>query len=209
MNTITAPAVRAQCDRADRVTRSLLGYGIIAGPMYVLISLAQAVTRDGFDLARHEWSLLALEQHEIAHLSSLSSVPVNTHSGDPSADHDHGCGKGKIGGLTTTARGDGGEAGEKDNSDEPRRSSPPPPILGGRPSREYEAGRTQAGEAEDRYAEVGEPVPADFARPFWRADREAQCRISPEHSRRDQAHTVATDEPGTPHRSRTASQRSA
>jgi hypothetical protein len=27
--------------------------------MYVLISLGQAVTRDGFDLVRHEWSLLA------------------------------------------------------------------------------------------------------------------------------------------------------
>ena len=59
MTTITAPAVNAQCAPAERVTRSLLGYGIIAGPMYVLISLAQAVTRDGFDLVRHEWSLLA------------------------------------------------------------------------------------------------------------------------------------------------------
>ena len=59
MTTITAPAVNAQCTPAERVTRSLLGYGIIAGPMYVLISLGQAVTRDGFDLVRHEWSLLA------------------------------------------------------------------------------------------------------------------------------------------------------
>ena len=47
MTTITAPATNAECTPAERVTRSLLGYGIIAGPMYVLISLVQGVTRDG------------------------------------------------------------------------------------------------------------------------------------------------------------------
>jgi hypothetical membrane protein len=45
---------------ADRVTKSLLGYGVIAGPIYVVVSLAQALTRDGFDLTRHAWSQLAL-----------------------------------------------------------------------------------------------------------------------------------------------------
>lgn len=45
---------------ADRVTKSLLGYGVIAGPIYVVASLAQAVLRDGFDLTRHAWSQLAL-----------------------------------------------------------------------------------------------------------------------------------------------------
>jgi hypothetical membrane protein len=59
MTTITESPVDAQCNPEERVTRSLLGYGIVAGPMYVLVSLAQAVTRDGFDLTRHEWSLLA------------------------------------------------------------------------------------------------------------------------------------------------------
>ena len=42
-----------------RVTKSLLGYGIIAGPFYVVVSLAQVLTRDGFDLTRHAWGLLA------------------------------------------------------------------------------------------------------------------------------------------------------
>jgi hypothetical membrane protein len=41
-----------------RITKSLLGYGVIAGPLYVAVSLAQALTRDGFDLTRHAWSLL-------------------------------------------------------------------------------------------------------------------------------------------------------
>ena len=53
--TATAPV----CDPDTRVTRSLLGYGVIAGPFYVAVSLAQALTRTGFDPTRHEWSLLA------------------------------------------------------------------------------------------------------------------------------------------------------
>jgi hypothetical protein len=47
------------CDRATRVTKTLLAYGVIAGPLYILVSVTQALTRDGFDLAHHEWSLLA------------------------------------------------------------------------------------------------------------------------------------------------------
>jgi hypothetical protein len=47
------------CDPASRVTKTLLAYGVIAGPFYVAVSLTQALTRDGFDLARHPWSLLS------------------------------------------------------------------------------------------------------------------------------------------------------
>ena len=46
-------------DRAAAVTRSLLGYGVIAGPIYLVVGLAQAAFRDGFDLTRHSLSLLA------------------------------------------------------------------------------------------------------------------------------------------------------
>src|SRR5690349_2655133 len=46
------------CTPAARTTKSLLGYGIIAGPIYVAVSLAQALTRPGFDLSKHAWSLL-------------------------------------------------------------------------------------------------------------------------------------------------------
>jgi hypothetical membrane protein len=49
----------ANCTPAVRTTKSLLGYGIVAGPLYVVVALAQAVTRDGFDPGRHAWSLLA------------------------------------------------------------------------------------------------------------------------------------------------------
>jgi hypothetical membrane protein len=56
----TAARERACADPATRVTRSLDGYGIVAGPFFVVVSLAQAVTREGFDLGRHAWSQLAL-----------------------------------------------------------------------------------------------------------------------------------------------------
>ena len=47
------------CSFEHRITHSLLRYGVVAGPFYVLVSLTQAVVRDGFDLTRHDWSLLA------------------------------------------------------------------------------------------------------------------------------------------------------
>jgi hypothetical protein len=47
------------CDPATRVTKSLLGYGIIAGPVYVAVGLAEALTRSGFDIARDDLSLLS------------------------------------------------------------------------------------------------------------------------------------------------------
>jgi len=59
MTTSHPTATTEACDPASRVTKSLLGYGVIAGPVYVAVSLAQALTREGFDLSRHAWSQLA------------------------------------------------------------------------------------------------------------------------------------------------------
>lgn len=50
---------RGDADRHAAVTRSLLGYGLLAGPLYVVSALVQALVRDGFDLTRHDVSLLA------------------------------------------------------------------------------------------------------------------------------------------------------
>lgn len=47
-------------DSAAAVTRSLLGWGVVAGPFYVVIGLVLALTRPGFDLTRHQLSLLML-----------------------------------------------------------------------------------------------------------------------------------------------------
>jgi hypothetical protein len=43
----------------QKVTKSLLTAGAIAGPLYVVIGLAQAFTRPGFDITRHALSLLS------------------------------------------------------------------------------------------------------------------------------------------------------
>jgi hypothetical membrane protein len=42
------------------LTRLLLVCGILAGPIYLTVSLVQALTRPGFDLTRHELSQLAV-----------------------------------------------------------------------------------------------------------------------------------------------------
>jgi len=43
----------------DRITWSLLGCGLVAGPFYVAVSVILGSTRGGFDFTRHYWSLLA------------------------------------------------------------------------------------------------------------------------------------------------------
>jgi hypothetical protein len=47
-------------DTAAATTRSLLGWGVVAGPFYVIVGLVLAFTRPGFDLTRHALSLLTL-----------------------------------------------------------------------------------------------------------------------------------------------------
>ncbi len=39
--------------------KTLLRGGAIAGPLYIVVSLAQALTRQGFDVTKHAWSLLS------------------------------------------------------------------------------------------------------------------------------------------------------
>lgn len=47
-------------DRAAAVTRSMLGWGVVAGPFYLLFGLILALTRPDFDLAREPLSVLLL-----------------------------------------------------------------------------------------------------------------------------------------------------
>lgn len=59
-NVTTRPAIaRPACDPATRVTKSLLGYGVLAGPFYVLVALGQALARPGFSLVHDDVSLLS------------------------------------------------------------------------------------------------------------------------------------------------------
>ncbi|GAB2914104.1 hypothetical protein GCM10027047_10090 [Rhodococcus aerolatus] len=50
---------RGDADRTAAITRSLLGYGVLVGPFYVVAGLVQALLRPGFELTRHDLSLLA------------------------------------------------------------------------------------------------------------------------------------------------------
>src|SRR5262249_17268469 len=43
----------------SRLTKPLLMLGAIAGPLYILVGLAQMLTREGFDFRRHALSLLS------------------------------------------------------------------------------------------------------------------------------------------------------
>jgi hypothetical protein len=50
-------------DGAAAVTRSLLGYGVLAGAFYLVVGLSLALTREGFELSQHPLSLLMLGEH--------------------------------------------------------------------------------------------------------------------------------------------------
>jgi hypothetical protein len=62
-STTDSRATRFVAAGPRRSTRLLLAAGVVAGPIYVLIALAQALTRPGFDLSRHPWSALANGEH--------------------------------------------------------------------------------------------------------------------------------------------------
>lgn len=57
MSSSSTPA-RSGFDRGAAVTRSLLGWGVVAGPFYLAIGISQALTRDGFKLSEYPLSLL-------------------------------------------------------------------------------------------------------------------------------------------------------
>jgi hypothetical protein len=59
-------------------TRALLACGVVAGPMYVMVTMAQALTRDGFDLRQHRFSWLTTGDLGWIHQSNMVLVGVLT-----------------------------------------------------------------------------------------------------------------------------------
>jgi hypothetical protein len=49
-----------QMKNNDHLTKLMLTGGIIAGPIYIILGLAQILTREGFDMTRHPLSMLSL-----------------------------------------------------------------------------------------------------------------------------------------------------
>jgi len=56
---IDADALSQPFSRSAAVTRSLLGYGMVVGPFYLLVGVAQGLLLPGFSFARHPLSVLA------------------------------------------------------------------------------------------------------------------------------------------------------
>src|SRR4051812_41068228 len=81
-STANSPADRQnRCDRAARITKSLLGYGMIAGPVYLVTSVIEGLTRPGFDFTHHDWSLLSNGPHGWIHITNLIVVGLMTIAG--------------------------------------------------------------------------------------------------------------------------------
>ncbi|MBO0686814.1 MAG: DUF998 domain-containing protein [Candidatus Dormibacteraeota bacterium] len=60
ITTAATGPIEAPAEPARRATRALLAAGMVAGPLFIVVALVQAVTRPGFDLRRHAISLLTL-----------------------------------------------------------------------------------------------------------------------------------------------------
>ena len=60
MSTPAPTSSASTFDRGRAVTKALLGWGVVAGPFYLLVGLAQALLVPGFDLSQHALSLLLL-----------------------------------------------------------------------------------------------------------------------------------------------------
>jgi Protein of unknown function (DUF998) len=69
-----ASSAKAQTDKCDprvAITKSLLGYGILAMPFYVIVSVIEGAIRPGFDFTTHDWSLLANGHLGWIHITNL------------------------------------------------------------------------------------------------------------------------------------------
>jgi hypothetical protein len=59
-------------------TRALLACGAVAGPLYVAVTMAQALTRDGFDPRQHRFTLLTAGDLGWIHQANMVLVGVLT-----------------------------------------------------------------------------------------------------------------------------------
>ena len=59
-------------------TRALLTCGVVAGPLYVTVTMVEALTRDGFDLRHHRFSWLTAGDLGWIHQSNMMLVGVLT-----------------------------------------------------------------------------------------------------------------------------------
>lgn len=58
--------------------RGLLACGAVAGPLYVTVTMAQALTRDGFDFRQHRFTYLTTGDFGWVHQSNMLVVGILT-----------------------------------------------------------------------------------------------------------------------------------
>ena len=59
-------------------TQRLLACGVVAGPLYVAITMTEALSRDGFDLTRHRFTLLTAQDLGWIHQLNMLMVGMLT-----------------------------------------------------------------------------------------------------------------------------------
>jgi hypothetical protein len=65
--------------REERMsTRALLACGVVAGPIYVVVTLIQALTREGFDMKQHRFTLLTAGDLGWIHQLNMVLVGAST-----------------------------------------------------------------------------------------------------------------------------------
>lgn len=71
--TTAAPAGASSASTATNasLTRALLAGGILAGPLYLIVGLVEAFTRPGFDITRHDLSLLSNGEFGWVHIANF------------------------------------------------------------------------------------------------------------------------------------------
>jgi hypothetical protein len=65
-------------DNQTLPTRALLACGAVAGPLYLAVTMAQVLTRDGFDLKQHRFTLLTAGDLGWIHQANMVLVGVLT-----------------------------------------------------------------------------------------------------------------------------------
>ncbi len=61
-----------------KLTRALLTGGIVAGPLYILVGAVEILTRPGFDMTRHDLSLMANGDWGWVHVTLLVGAGLLT-----------------------------------------------------------------------------------------------------------------------------------
>lgn len=76
-----SPKLKDQNIGNSRLTYGLLAAGVLAGPIYILVGILEIITRPGFDMTRHDLSLMANGDWGWVHILMLIATGLLTIAG--------------------------------------------------------------------------------------------------------------------------------